>query len=299
MSRLLILITTCLIDGLIFGGAIAITLRARGTGWGRNMTQAITSWFVIFLLFIGAAYLGPMALACLLIPISIQAMREFFKHAGVSGIDVIIPAGILVVIAAFAAATGRQKLFYCMPIAGTMILVTIRLFCRSAEGFMKSAGLRVFGFIYWGWFPLFIVQVSTLKDGFGGVILLCTMIALNDNTAYYVGKLLGKNSPKLAPKISPNKTWTGFFGGAIATLLCSVLFGYALPHVAFPSRLLLACVVACVIPIGDLLESAMKRDMGIKDSGTLIPGHGGVMDRFDSWGFTAPIFYILLEMLIK
>lgn len=299
MTQLEILKLTCLIDGILFGIAIAITFFARGTGWGRNMKQAIISWFVIFLLFIGCAYCGPVAMAILMSAISILAMKEYFNHSGVCGREVLIPAAVLVVIAAFAAATGRQKLFYCMPIAGTMALVITRLFFRPVEGFLKSSGLRVFGFIYWGWFPLFIIQVNTLTDGFGGVILLCSMIALNDNTAYYTGKLLGKNSPKLAPGISPNKTWTGFFGGTTATLLCALIFGYALPHVPLLSRLLIAGVVACIIPIGDLLESAMKRDMGIKDSGTLIPGHGGVMDRFDSWGFTAPIFYILLEMLTK
>lgn len=299
MTQFEILKTTCLINGLIFGIAIAVTLLARGTGWGRNMNQAITSWLVIFLLFIGAAYFGPFAVAALMVLISMLAMTEYFKHAGVCGRDVLIPAGVLIVIAAFAAATGRQRLFYFMPVAGTISLVIIRLFSCPVEGFLKSSGLRVFGFIYWGWFPLFFVQVSTLTDGFGGVILLCSMIALNDNSAYYVGKLLGKNSPKLAPKISPNKTWVGFFGGTTATLTCAFIFGYALPHTSLLSRLIIAGIVACAIPIGDLLESAMKRDMGIKDSGTLIPGHGGVMDRFDSWGFTAPIFYILLEMFIK
>ncbi len=292
-----ILKLTCLIYGPVFVIAIAITLAARGTGWGRNMTQAITSWFVIFILFIGAAFLGPGFVAALMIPLSILAMREYYKHTGVCGRDVLVPAAMMIIISALAAVTGRQRLFYCMPAAAAIILPVIRLFYRPVEGFVKSSGLRLFGFIYWGWFPLFFIQVNRLEDGFGGIILLCSMIALNDNTAYYVGKLLGKNSPKMAPGISPNKTWVGFAGGTTATLLCALIFGYALPHVSFLSRLLIAVVMAASIPVGDLLESAMKRDIGIKDTGTLIPGHGGVMDRFDSWGFTAPLFYFILEML--
>jgi phosphatidate cytidylyltransferase len=299
MTQLEILKWTCFIYGPIFALAIVITLLARNTGWGRNMTQAITSWFVIFILFIGTAFFGPEAVAVLVVPIAILAMREYYKHAGVCGRDVLVPAAALIIVSAFALATGRQKLFYYMPVLASIVLLVIRMFYRPVDGFVKSAGLRVFGFLYWGWCPLYFIQVNRLADGFGGVIFLCSMIALNDNTAYYVGKLLGKNSPKLAPKISPNKTWVGFLGGTIATLLCAPIFGYALPHVSLSSRLMIAAVIACSIPLGDLIESAMKRDMGIKDSGSLIPGHGGVMDRFDSWCFTAPIFYILMELLQK
>lgn len=297
MNQIEILKTTCLIYGPIFGLAIAITLFARGTGWGRNMTQAISSWFVIFLLFIGSAYIGPYAVAVLMTVISILAMKEYYTHADVCGRDALVPAAILVAVAAYAAASGNQYLFYLIPVIGAPVILITRLFYRPVEGFVKSSGLRMFGFIYWGWFPLFFIKVNSLQDGLGGVILLCSMIALNDNSAYYVGKLLGKNSPKLAPKISPNKTWVGFIGGTTATILCALIFGYALPHSTLLSRLIIAAVIACFIPLGDLIESAMKRDMGIKDTGTLIPGHGGVMDRFDSWGFTAPLFYILLENL--
>lgn len=299
MTQLEILIRTCYIYVPVFVVAIGITLLARGTGWGRNMTQAISSWFVIFILFIGAAYIGPIAVAVLMVPIAVLAMREYYQHAGVCGRDVLVPASVMLVVSAYAAVVGNQKLFYAMPAVATILLVVVRLFYRPVDGFVKSSGLRFFGFIYWGWFPLFFVQVNRLEDGFGGIIMLCSMIALNDNSAYYVGKLLGKGSPKMAPMISPNKTWVGFAGGTTATLLCALMFGYALPHVELRSRLLLATVMACCIPVGDLLESAMKRDMGIKDTGNVIPGHGGVMDRFDSWVFTVPVFYMLLEVLTR
>jgi phosphatidate cytidylyltransferase len=99
----------------------------------------------------------------------------------------------------------------------------------------------------------------------------------------------------MAPTICPNTTWEGFCGGSAATLLSAVIFGYGIPHVAWGWRLRAGLCMACAIPVGDLIESAMKRDLGIKDSGTLIPGHGGVMDRFDSWVFVAPLFYLLMR----
>ncbi len=122
MSQIEILKYTCLIYGSLFFIGIAVALAARSPGWGRNMTQATISWFVIFLLFIGAAYLGPWAVAVLMLPIAILAMREYFQHAGVGGPDVLIPASVMVLVAAWAAATGRVKLFYCMPVVATIVL---------------------------------------------------------------------------------------------------------------------------------------------------------------------------------
>lgn len=295
MSRSEMLFWTCGIYGAVFVLAIGVTRLARGTGWGRNMTQAIASWFAIFALFIGAAFAGTWAMAALMLPIAVLAMREFYRHAGVCGRDALLPAGLLAGVAAGAAAAGHTTLFYATPAAAAMLLPLVRLFARPVDGFVKSAGLRLFGWLYWGWLPLFFVRICGLRDGFGAVVLLCSMIALNDNSAYYVGKLCGRNGRKMAPTISPNKTWVGFCGGSAATLLSAVIFGYGIPHVAWGWRLLAGLCMACAIPVGDLIESAMKRDLGIKDSGTLIPGHGGVMDRFDSWVFVAPLFYLLMR----
>ncbi len=162
---------------------------------------------------------------------------------------------------------------------------------------IEATAIHVFGYIYWGWMPLYFLRLSMLEGGFGFLVLLCSMIALNDNCAYYVGKFLGKRSKKLAPRISPNKTWTGFLGGFAATLLCAVIFQYTAPEMPVWKLLILALVTAAMIPLGDLAESAMKRDLDVKDSGTMIPGHGGVMDRFDSWFFTVPVFYYTLMLL--
>jgi phosphatidate cytidylyltransferase len=120
------------------------------------------------------------------------------------------------------------------------------------------------------------------------------MILVNDNGAFFFGKLFGKNSPKFAPRISPNKTWVGFAGGLLCTLLVAWGFGFALPTLSLLQRSIFGLIVGVAIPYGGLIESAMKREAGVKDSGDLIPGHGGVMDRFDSWAFSAPIVYVVM-----
>jgi phosphatidate cytidylyltransferase len=162
---------------------------------------------------------------------------------------------------------------------------------HSFEDIAKRTGSVLVGFIYWGWMPFHFAILHRLENGFGYIIFLCTMIAFNDNSAFYIGKFLGKGGKQFSPRISPNKTWSGVVGGFAVTLAVAMAFRFAVPYLSYPEIALLAIVIGLSIPVGDLIESAMKRDLKVKDSGSLIPGHGGVMDRFDSWIFTAPIMY--------
>lgn len=285
---------TVYIYGFVFTFSIILTLAFRKTGWGRNMTQAIISWLIIFILFIGTAYLGQLTYTILVCAIAILAVREFYLHTKVLTFPHLLIVSALIATTAYAVDSGLTGLLLAIPPLSLFIFLPIQMFQHSHKDIIKTVSTQVFGFIYWGWLPMYFLRIRHLDGGFGYVILLSTMIALNDNAAYYTGKLLGKNSRKMAPTLSPNKTWMGFAGGFCATLLSSFLFRYTAPEVPVLNLLFIALIVACVIPVGDLAESAMKRDLNIKDSGNMIPGHGGVMDRFDSWFFSAPFFYYAL-----
>ena len=119
------------------------------------------------------------------------------------------------------------------------------------------------------------------------ILFLCTWAS--DTFAYFVGSSIG--SHKIAPSISPNKTVEGFLGSLFGTALTAVLFGHFLFAFPMTTMMILGVVLAIAATLGDLAESSIKRFAGVKDSGFLIPGHGGVWDRFDSILFTAPIFY--------
>ena len=124
-----------------------------------------------------------------------------------------------------------------------------------------------------------------LPDGHLILLYLAGIIAACDIAAYFVGRQVG--GPKLAPLISPNKTRSGAVGGIIGAILASLVMMMWLP-VSLPEVVIGGVVLAVLSQIGDLLESALKRDLGVKDSGTIIPGHGGFLDRFDGYLLTLP-----------
>jgi len=123
------------------------------------------------------------------------------------------------------------------------------------------------------------------------ILFLCVLIWAADTGAYFAGKNLGKH--KLAPSISPAKTWEGWAGGALLTLATGWAAGYFLPDIPLSHRLVAAGVVAIFGPLGDLAESMLKRSAGVKDSGTFLPGHGGLLDRFDAFLLVLPVLALL------
>lgn len=128
-------------------------------------------------------------------------------------------------------------------------------------------------------------------------LALFVLIWLNDTGAYCIGSLLGKH--RLFERISPKKSWEGFGGGLLFALLASQVFAYLLPAYSAVQWLGLAVVIVVFGTWGDLIESLLKRQLGIKDSGHLLPGHGGMLDRFDSVLLAIPAAYIYIELFIQ
>lgn len=160
-----------------------------------------------------------------------------------------------------------------------------------------QVAFSVFGMVYVPLLMMHLYQVRELGDGLYIIPLVFLSAWGNDTCAYCVGMLFGKH--KMTPKLSPKKSVEGLFGGIIGACLLGAgygaLFGSHLPSLgnATVSCAIICGVGALIAVVGDLAASAVKRDTGIKDYGKLIPGHGGVLDRFDSILFTAPIVYYL------
>ena len=144
---------------------------------------------------------------------------------------------------------------------------------------------------------LFNLPISDFDLGYGGLILyLLLLTALNDVFQYTWGKLLGKR--KIIPAISPNKTWAGFLGGIITTGFCACLLRFLTP-LSGEQALVMGWSLGLAGFAGDILISAIKRDLDLKDTDDIIPGHGGIMDRMDSLVLTAPVFYYLLTFFME
>jgi phosphatidate cytidylyltransferase len=165
---------------------------------------------------------------------------------------------------------------------------------KGPEGFVSRASATAFAILYLGALPSFIILLAADSDGFALISVLVMIVAFNDTFAYFTGVLIGKH--RMAPKLSPKKSWEGFVGGAIATL---AITGYAFEALLEKPWWLgvgagLLGVLAATF--GDLIESALKRDFGIKDMSSFLPGHGGMFDRIDSATLCGPALWIFLEL---
>lgn len=142
-----------------------------------------------------------------------------------------------------------------------------------------------------------VYYLRETNAGLQKIVVLSLTIAFFDTFAYFVGKAIGKH--KLAPQISPGKTIEGFVGGVLLATLCVIplyyLFSSAVP---FACYVILIISLAILSQIGDLIESAFKRKYDVKDSGAIIPGHGGILDRFDGYILTAP-FFTFIDIILK
>ena len=150
----------------------------------------------------------------------------------------------------------------------------------------------VAGVIYIGWLLSHYVALRELADGRNWVFLALLVTFASDTAAFLVGRSLGRHH--MAPRISPNKTWEGAFGGVAGAVLVSLLFTLPTPlglPLSYGQALLLGMMISVAGQLGDLLESWLKRRTGVKDSGCLLPGHGGALDRLDSVILAGPVVY--------
>ena len=177
-------------------------------------------------------------------------------------------------------------LFCCLFIIGL-------LRGRSAKGLLRVAVVRTLGVIYICLPFAILVRLKGLEDGSWWVLFLLVIIWVNDSGAYITGRYLGRH--KLSPVISPNKTIEGAVGGLVSGVVAAFIMN-AWIGLGFGAGMLtlLALLMGLVAIAGDLVESAIKRAVGAKDSGTIIPGHGGMLDRVDSIIFTIPLLYFYL-----
>jgi len=155
-------------------------------------------------------------------------------------------------------------------------------------------GFGLFGMVWIIWSLAHITLIKELPDGTALLFFLLFVISFSDIFAYFGGKRFGKSM--LAPTISPKKTWEGSFFGVVGGGIVGAVFGEITMSMFWLYGMLLAMVLAVVGQFGDLIESKIKRLCNVKDSGKILPGHGGILDRIDGHMLAAPVFYYLLKL---
>jgi phosphatidate cytidylyltransferase len=191
--------------------------------------------------------------------------------------------------------SGFLKMCTLLFLPFLFLLFIVELFTKSKNPF-ENLGYLFLGLIYIG-IPFTLVQFIAIEEGnyYPNIILgLLLLTWANDTGAYVIGSQIGKT--KLFPRISPNKTWEGSLGGVAVAFLIAWLLSLYVTGLSLMNWLVLATLVSIFASLGDLIESMLKRSLGVKDSGTIMPGHGGFLDRFDAFIFLLPFAasYLLL-----
>jgi len=169
----------------------------------------------------------------------------------------------------------------------------LKAISETRQAATTSISATVMGTMWIGVGLGFLILVRELPDH-GRLAALTVLLAVwaGDTFAYFGGRLLGRH--KMAPRTSPGKTWEGFFFGTAATVFVTFVALYEADFLTIAESLVLGAVLAVAAPLGDLFESLLKRDAGVKDSGSLLGGHGGMLDRLDAFLFAAPAAYFTI-----
>jgi phosphatidate cytidylyltransferase len=200
--------------------------------------------------------------------------------------------GIVVALSMPVGAMWGQERGLMMALVGSLVfwMVFEMVARRELEGVVRELGARMTGYLYGAVLPSYFVLLWNLPQGLHWIFLTMAITAVGDTAAYYVGSSMGRR--KLLPGISPNKTVEGALAGLLGNVVGAQAYGVILfPGWAALLGIPLALLVGTVGQLGDLSESMLKRSAGIKDSGELLPGHGGILDRLDSLLFAVPVTY--------
>ena len=258
-----------------------------------ELALRIVTGLAVVLAFFGTLYAGPLWVTLFLAALILVALSEFYQAVRTAGFAPVAFIGLL------GAAAVLYTAWNVGPFGAGGVVVAVVL----ASGFwfvvvprsypLANIGVTVLGV---AWIPVlasFAIPIFRSPEAWGLTTALVVFTALNDTAAFSYGRAFG--SRKMAPVLSPNKTLEGFMGATVLTILAGIIVGRfgLLEPLTTTSSVALAVAISVFGPIGDLAESSIKRMIGIKDMGSSLPGHGGVLDRLDAFLLTIPVTYLV------
>lgn len=227
----------------------------------------------------------------------IIGLNEFYKMMRLRGISPLLWQGIVVGVTVFGAGLLHnfyQNSFLYLIVIVEVFLVGISETFRGTKTPMQNIA-TLLGAVAYIAVPLTLLQYIFHQQGTPFLVLsMFFIIWICDSGAYLVGSLFGRT--KLCPNISPKKTWEGLLGGFAFSLILALFLPYKYLPITIWERIVFAIIVVTFSAFGDLFQSMLKRSVGVKDSGDILPGHGGILDRIDSMLFTIPAIFVYLEL---
>lgn len=246
-------------------------------------------------LLLGLLYLGGPYWKGLFVLLGLVAVHEYFSMMKRNGLAPAVLPGYLLYLALLFLPLFSAVL---VPVIYLLVIWNLALMLvKHPRARFDSLALGMFGPAYIGFLLSYTMRMQALSHPFLVILLALLLTWTSDMGGYFAGRLWGRH--KMAPLLSPNKTWEGA-AGALAFPLITAWFFFYLPHIdrVYPAYILLLGVGAGLLAqCGDLIESAIKRFFGVKDSGRIIPGHGGVLDRFDGFLTVVPLVYYFFHYL--
>lgn len=262
---------------------------------GRDLPAAIGVAVVLLLaLGLGLFLIEPIiaVLAGTAAALGVYEVCRALAHGGIK--IPIVPATAGAAAMPLAAFYGGAEALIIATILASLAAIIVRVF-GPREGMLLSVMGSLFALTWVALCLSLLVLLFQTEQGAAKVLIVILMAVGNDTFGYFAGVLFGKHP--MAPRISPKKTWEGFAGSMIGSMILACLLILFLLGDPWWHGLVLAFFLVWVAALGDFAESMVKREIGVKDMGTLLPGHGGVMDRIDSIVFVAPVGYVVFEML--
>ena len=257
--------------------------------FAREATAAVLTPVAVYLIGWSHPYLFDAAIAL----IAVLALYEFLILGRRKGYDIPVPLCILICLFIIASFIFEQVSVEIGMFVTLLVIPASYVFRNSSlDDALPASAVAVLGTMYIGMLAGSLIRLRRdFPEGPKLVFFLVLVVWLGDAGAYYVGKKFGRR--KLSPRISPKKTVEGLMGGVAMSVITALVIHFTFMR-DFPLAhvIIVAIVLSIAGVIGDLAESMWKRSAAVKDSGTLIPGHGGFLDRFDSVLFTAPILYV-------
>ena len=301
-----LLIVIALIFGILtFASALFYVIgKSKPNANLKELKARTKSWWFMASVFILATIVNTNISYIAIAFLSFVAFRELYSLLGFRDSDrrAIFWAFISIPIQYYLAYIGWYGAFIIFIPVVMFLILPLRLVLKgNTDGIIKSMSLlqwtlmlTVFGISHMAYL-LSLTEIDGFNSGGRGLLLFLVFLTeINDVMQFTWGKLLGKH--KIIPKISPNKTWEGFIGGLISTTIIGYFLGFLTPLTDI-QVLFVSFMIAFSGFVGDIVISSVKRDIGVKDMGNSIPGHGGVLDRIDSLAYTAPVFFHIVYYL--